>query len=169
MVAIGDSSHFTEQRRFTYLNILNNKILNFSIVISGNIMPYMALLPMSNKVQCYFSFLAFSEILKSVGSLTYCTCISSSCHNSETPPYITTVYIIKHSCLKLHSPINKCQDSHQFHMGSLIVTLSSWNRVLMRSWLQSLNQCNNFSPWDPYSTWKCHNYFFLDVPYTLNI
>ncbi len=34
------------------------------------------------------------------------------------------------------------------------VTLSSWNRVLMRSWIQRLNQYNNFSPGDPYSTWK---------------
>ncbi len=36
--------------------------------------------------------------------------------------------------------------------------LSSWNRVLMRLWIQSLNQCNNFSPRDPYSTWVSHIY-----------
>ncbi len=29
-------------------------------------------------------------------------------------------------------------------------------KVLMRSWIHSLNQCNNVSPRDPYSTWKCH-------------
>ncbi len=68
------------------------------------------------------------------------------------------VIVKRPPCLAVCNSRHASQEDSTLICTNTYMTLSSWNQVLMRSRIQSLNQCNNFSPRDPYSTWKCHIY-----------